>query len=289
LLLALGAALVWVLLRPAGPQAVAEDYFEALTRGDAASALALVAAEDVDATVAQAAFEGASGRISGVTVSGVDEDGETATVSVAFSLDSQPGTAAVGLVRTADGWKVTESGLGSMTISSTLGDAAALGTAIVAADEPMLLLPARYDVIPAPVGILTGEASAAVVPGGAAAVDLQPRVADGAVEAAATQVQAYLDACVAPTDSVPESCGIRVPWAADLAALASLAFRVESAPTLAFSDDLSSFAATGGVLVATASGTTRDGSAGSFTYRADEWSLRGGMTFTGNRLVLSVD
>lgn len=157
------------------------------------------------------------------------------------------------------------------------------------ADEPVLLLPALYDVFPAPVGILTGTATAALAPGGAATADLQPELSDTALETASAQVQAYIDACTAPADAVPANCGIRVPWAADLATLTSLSFRVETAPTLAFADDLSSFAATGGVLVATASGTTRDGSPGTFTYRSDDWSLRGGMAFSGNRLVLSVD
>jgi len=104
-------------------------------------------------------------------------------------------------------------------------------------------------VLPAPVGILTGTATAGVTPGGAATADLQPELSDTALETASAQVQAYIDACTAPTDAVPEGCGIRVPWAADLATLTSLAFRVETAPTLAFAEDLSSFAATGGVLV----------------------------------------
>ena len=170
-----------------------------------------------------------------------------------------------------------------------MGDAAVIGTALIGVDEPVLLLPALYDVLPAPVGILTGATTAAVSPGAATTAALEPQLSDAALETAAAQVQAHLDACTAPTDAIPENCGIRVPWAADLALLTTLSFRVETAPTLAFAVNLSSFAATGGVLVATASGTTRDGSAGTFTYRTDDWSLRGGMSFTGNQLVLSVD
>ena len=79
-----------------------------------------------------------------------------------------------------------------------------IGTAIVEVGAPFLLLPGLYDVLPAPVGILTGTATAGVTPGGAATADLQPELSDTALETASAQVQAYIDACTAPTDAVPE-------------------------------------------------------------------------------------
>ena len=285
----LAGVVLWLVLRPSGPQSAAEDYLAALSRGDAASALGLVVTDGLDVSSAEDAFAGVSGTISEARVTAMNEDGDTATAEIAYTLDAASASGEITLVRTDAGWKVTQSGLGTLTIASARGDAAAIGTAIVEVGAPFLLLPGLYDVLPAPVGILTGTATAGVTPGGAATADLQPELSDTALETASAQVQAYIDACTAPTDAVPEGCGIRVPWAADLATLTSLAFRVETAPTLAIAEDLSSFAATGGVLVATATGTARDGSAGTFTYRTDDWSLRGGMDFTGNQLVLSVD
>lgn len=288
-LLAVAGLVLWLLQRPPGPQAVAEDYLRALAGGDAETALDLVASDSLDPSMIEAAFAGATATISDATVTGVSEDGDTATASITYTIDSTSGSGELMLQQTPTGWRVAPDGLGTVTITSTLGDAAAIGTAVFGVNEPVVLLPALYQIEAAPVGILTGAVTIAVAPGSAATAALQPQLSDTALETASAQVQAYVDACTAPADAVPEDCGIRVPWAADLATLTSLTFRVETAPTLAFAEDLSSFAATGGVLVATASGTTRDGSAGTFTYRTDDWSLRGGMAFTGNQLVLSVD
>lgn len=288
-LLAVAGLVLWLLQLPPGPQAVAEDYLRALAGGDADTALDLVASDSLDPSLIEAAFAGATATISDAEVTGVIEDGETATASITYTLDSTSGSGELLLQQTPTGWKVAPDGLGTVTITSTLGDAAAIGTAVFGVNEPVLLLPALYEIDAAPVGILTGALTVAVAPGSAATAALQPQLSDTALETASAQVQAYVDACTAPADAVPENCGIRVPWAADLATLTSLSFRVETAPTLAFAEDLSSFAATGGVLVATASGTTRDGAPGTFTYRSDGWSLRGGMAFSGNQLVLSVD
>lgn len=288
-LLAVAGLVLWLLQRPPGPQAVAEDYLRALAGGDADTALNLVASDSLDSSMIEAAFAGATATLSDATVTGVSEDGDTATASITYTLDSTSGSGELMLQQTPTGWKVAPDGLGTVTITSTLGDAAAIGTAVFGVNEPVLLLPALYEIDAAPVGILTGALTVAVAPGSAATAALQPQLSDTALETASAKVQAYVDACTAPADAVPENCGIRVPWAADLATLTSLSFRVETAPTLAFAEDLSSFAATGGVLVATASGTTRDGAPGTFTYRSDDWSLRGGMVFSGNQLVLSVD
>ena len=67
-----------------------------------------------------------------------------------------------------------------------------------------------------------------------------------------------------------------------------MAFRIDQSPALTLSPDLRTFAATGGAIVATATGTTRAGGAGTFTYRADDWALRGTVCFTGDEMVLAV-
>jgi len=102
------------------------------------------------------------------------------------------------------------------------------------------------------------------------------------------QLDRYADACAKPRDTVPEHCGIVVPWAADLAGLSGVAFRIEKYPVVVLSTDGRSFDATGGVLVATATGTTRDGATASFTYRTDEWALRGDIAVDNGTTVVSV-
>ncbi len=91
------------------------------------------------------------------------------------------------------------------------------------------------------------------------AVSLSPSPTPEATGAAQAQLDAYADACTQPATTVPPNCGLRVPWAADLTALSSLAFRIDQRPVLVLSADARTFAATGGVVVATATGTTREG------------------------------
>ena len=79
-----------------------------------------------------------------------------------------------------------------------------------------------------------------------------------------------------------------MPWAADLAALDSIAFRIDERPVVALHDDAAGFDATGGVIVATASGTAHGGESASFTYRADDWALRGSIRFSGDDMILAV-
>jgi hypothetical protein len=102
------------------------------------------------------------------------------------------------------------------------------------------------------------------------------------------QLDAYADSCAQPAVTVPDHCGIVIPWAADLAQLTGVAFRIEQHPTVAISADGATFDATGGVLVATVSGTTRDGVAAEFTYRTDAWTLRGDIDADGDRILVSV-
>ena len=70
--------------------------------------------------------------------------------------------------------------------------------------------------------------------------------------------------------------------------LDGIAFRIEEHPVVALSEDAASFDATGGVIVATATGTTRGGESRAFTYRADDWALRGSVRFSGDEMILAV-
>ncbi len=107
-------------------------------------------------------------------------------------------------------------------------------------------------------------------------------------EAVDEAFSSYLDACTAPATSVPERCGIVVPWAADLASLEELDFEVEKSPALTTDLDAGRFAASGGVLTATATGTTDDGATESFSYRTESWTLRGTIRDDDGRVVLAV-
>lgn len=107
------------------------------------------------------------------------------------------------------------------------------------------------------------------------------------LEAAAQQrLDAVVEACTRPATEIPEACGFRIPWAADLAEVDGIRFRVEEPPTLAVT--LPTFHADGGVLVATLTGTGTDGESAAVTYRTEDWMLRGDVTVKNAGVVLSV-
>lgn len=155
-------------------------------------------------------------------------------------------------------------------------------------------------------GVVIGIAAAAVVvvagaawfalsaaSGGDATPSASPTpsastAADDVQAVAQAALDAYVDECTQSAAAVPADCGLRVPWAADLATLERIDYRIEEYPAIVLSPDDPTFAAPGGVVVATATGTTSDGETARFTYRDDDWTLRGFVARDGDELVLSV-
>jgi len=288
---AAGAALWWLLARPtgpAGPEDVARDFLAALEAGDGARATELVVDPPADAADIAIAYDAATATIGDAAIESVTADDGAARAEVSFQLAGESVDAAFGLVETPDGWRIDPDALGALVATTTIGDSIAVGDVVVPAGEPFPLLPAQYAVAPAPRGLLEGEATAVVLPGATADAVVEASVSPQAIEHAQAQLEEYARACAEPADTVPANCGLRVPWAADLATLDSIAFRIERMPQLALSPDATAFDATGGVIVATATGTARDGATASFTYRADDWALRGTVSFEGDEMVLAV-
>jgi len=281
----------WALSRPLGPEATARAFLEAVESGDAAGALALAEpppGPDVDRA---AALAGADELITDASVEDVEmpESGEGMRATVAFTLDGASRSASFGLVERDGGWRVAADAFGAVAATTTIGDAVTVGGALAPTGESVALLPAAYPVSATPEGIVTGTTSVAVLPG---------ETSDAAVEASATpeatalaqeRVDTWAEQCAQASDRVPANCGLTVPWGADLAALESIAFRIENLSRVTLSSDLTTFAATDGAIVATATGTTRDGARASFTYRSDEWALRGTVALTAEGMELAVE
>ncbi|MGO2683459.1 hypothetical protein [Microbacterium sp.] len=110
-----------------------------------------------------------------------------------------------------------------------------------------------------------------------------PEVAD-ADELAQQQLDELLEQCTQPAAEPPPSCGIRIPWAADFAAVDSIQYRIEQAPVLTFAPP--TFRADDGILVATVAGTAVDGAEKTMTYRTENWMLRGDADVTDDSVVL---
>ena len=285
--LAIGGGIAWWLIaRNDGADAAAERYLAALEEGDSEAIAALLPPEisDDDRRMIDAAFAGATGHIADARIVEHADDGS-------FRAEATVGDEAADILfafREREGaWLLDGDFLAAIDVTTTLGTHVTVGDAQVPVGT-VRVLPAVYTVSAAPSSILAGSVTVPVSNDAVAvaAIDavLAPE-ADATVQAALAE---HVAACTTPAPQVPAGCGIRVPWGADLATLSGLAYRVEQEPVVALAADASSFAATGGDLVITATGTTRAGAPASFTYRDAAWTLRGTIGFDDDGIVLSV-
>jgi hypothetical protein len=287
-LVLVGALAWWLLSRPAGPEQTAMAYLEALAAGDGEKAMSLTHAPPTDFDPA-AALDGAEKHLTSPRVESVEARGDSAaTASVSFSLDGAKHSASLGLSKKDGRWAVADGGFGSLTATATIGDAVLIGGESAPAGDEVVLLPAVYNVEAAPATLLDGSTTVAILPREHSEAKVEASVSPQATTLAQGELDAYAQTCAQAADAVPDHCGIRVPWAADLATLDTIVFRIEQTPQLALSPDLRTFDATGGIIVATATGTTREGSSASFTYRADDWALRGTIALSPDGMQLAV-
>ncbi len=289
LLAAVTATVVWWLSsRPGTADTAALAYLRALEAGDPEAVEALLGAP-LDDTVRDA-FASAEAYIAEARIASLDEttDGRAIVTADADIGGTAHGISFV-LTERDGGWKVAPESLATLRVDTHPGDSVWLGDVLVPAGTDLDLLPARYAVEAAPRGILSGTATAdALGDDEVQIVELEAALAPEATALAQEQLDAYVDTCTATAAEVPANCGIRVPWAADLTSVESIAFRIDERPVVALSPDGTGFDATDGVIVATATGTSRSGGTESYTYRADDWALRGSVAFTGDEMVLSV-
>ena len=282
-----GGVAAWLLSRPASASEVADQYLRALADGDATKIDGLLAGEGLSEQT-EATFAGASAYITDYSVDLAAESDAVRTARADVELGGAPAVVVFSLTQQDGRWTIGEDSLASLRVETSIGDSVHVGGVLVPASTELPVLPAVYPVTAAPVEFLTGEESAAVTNEAPVTVTIDAAISPDAADVAQEQLDAYADTCARPATAVPDSCGVRVPWAADLATLSSIAFRIDTYPTLVLAPDGRSFAAAGGDIVATATGTTRAGQEDSFTYRADDWALRGSVSFEGDEMVLEV-
>jgi hypothetical protein len=295
-LVAAAGAVWWLAVRTPSAEDAARTYLQALERGDLQTIQTMRDPLDADAErVVEDSFRGATAYLTDPRITGTREE-EDGTVSIGASavVDGERRELRFHL-READGrWVLTGDHLASVTVNATVEGGGTpltrvrVGTALVPTATPAALLPAVYPVTAIPEAVLTGAETVTVVGGDAVTVELSAAFSPDATAAAQEQLDAYATACAEPAAIVPTHCGLVVPWPADLVRLDRVAFRVEKLPTVTLITDTMSFAATGGVIVATASGVAHDGTQASFTYRTDQWALQGSVGFDTEAMVLSV-
>jgi hypothetical protein len=282
----IGAAWWVSSLTPSAADA-ADDYVTALAAGDI-DTLADLGAFEGDTQTVRDAFAGASGFVTQVEL---EDHGAGSDDSHGFSawvdLGDERRELFFVLSRATGRWQLAGDHLGTLRVSTTLGDAVQVGDAFVAAGE-VALLPAEYPVRAAPVELIDGESVAAVSGDRPVDVHIDATLSPDAAARAQQQFDVYLDQCTAGGAEIPARCGIVVPWGVDLAAVTRFSYRVEARPQLALDPTQRRFAASGGDVVVTVEGAAHDGSPASITYRDANWMLRGGMDFVGDELVLEV-
>ncbi|MDX2375815.1 DUF2950 domain-containing protein [Microbacterium sp. LRZ72] len=289
----IAAALIawWLLSQPPSARDAAARYLEALAASDVTSIERMLpdelSADERD--VLTAAYAGASETIAEPRVEEVGEQ-RAGRVAVRASADlgGERRSFEVPLVREDDGWVLGGEALAAVTAGTTRGDAVRLGDALVVAGEPVAVLPARYPVSPAPAQVLSGGAETVALPGDESEITIEPDVTDQAQPLAQSGLEDYLEDCAGGAASVPEGCGIRIPWGAELATADDFAYRIDRMPQLELAAEDSSFLATGGDYVVTVTGTDREGAPASVTYRDDDWTVRGALLFAGDEMVLQV-
>lgn len=297
-LLAAGAVTLLVAQGGSGdsPEDAAIDYLRALESGDA-EAVEATGLELPDAVAA--AFEAATDRPQDGTVeaegSGAESsragDGDSVTVPISYALDGRRTEARLTVTHDGRRWVPdAASALGSVRLSSSIGSFIEIGDAVLSADRPVALLPGSYRLAAAPGDLLAGSVAVDVAPGATVEAALDPELRPEATEAAQRRLDAHLATCTETRDGAdagipPEHCGLRIPWGADLAGVSGIRFRVEQPPAVTLDGD--GFVADGGVLVATVSGAGHDGAERSVTYRTENWTVRGDVTFTADGIELS--
>ena len=289
---ALAGGVAWVIAQRQGPSAaeVAESYFRALEQGETGRALTFTNADAETRASAEAAASGIQTAVSDTAVKVIEGTDEYVVVEVTYMIGSQDARSELALRRGGEAGWLIDNAFGELSATSTLGDAVAVGDLVfpTSDDETISLPPGLYTVSGAPRDLVEGEAAVPVIIGVPAHAEVEASLSAEGTALIESQLDDYARACAQPATTVPANCGLRVPWAADLATLAAINFRIDQLPVLTMADDLSSFAATDGIIVATATGTTRDGASASFTYRADDWTLRGVIEFTDGRMALRV-
>lgn len=277
-----GAAAVWLLTpRDTSPEDHALAYLQALESGDV-TAVQATGLEVSPATAA--AFTAASEYISDVRVESPVDNDSPVRVRASFSLDGGRVDTEITMVENGGRWVPDErAAFGSVQADTDV----AVGDAVFARDAAASLLPAQYEMVASPTEFLAGSATVQITPGASEAVAIEATLNPEATEHAQGQLSTYVEECTKPAAEVATSCGISIPWAADLSAVSAITYRVEQVPTIALT--MTSFQASDGVLVATVTGTGADGaSEKTLTYRTSNWALRGDVAFTDDDIVLSV-
>ncbi|MET8199327.1 M48 family metalloprotease [Micromonospora taraxaci] len=213
------SAVQWAFFRP---EAAVEGFFGALADRDSEAALGHLTDQGAgtDTKLLDRLLRGDGYQPpTGVEVSSLERDGDTATATVAYRLAEARQTATLTLERDKEstaglfhGWRLTG---GPIALNSSIADPGVRlnGVELPVATEgpPLVLLPGVYTAT-GPSSALSETPNATVVadPGqSAATLQLTPVLKPAAAEAVEAQVRAWLDECAKQTVTAPQGCPFR--------------------------------------------------------------------------------
>jgi hypothetical protein len=285
LLLAIGGIVTAVVVGANnGPEALVRNYLTAISQGKAEEANKLVdpgLGEEETVLLTDDVLRESPEFISKPKVSRISSSRDSAYASVTYVLDGRTYDATLDLSKDDGKWTIDKPLLSTIYMySSTNTKASVNGTTVDFTDKGSIqAYPAVYD-IGAPEGdLFEAEAQTFTAGTGGKAnyegIELGLKPTKALTDAVQKEVNAHLDECVASTDTNPEGCGLRIPTYLDFSSVSSVAYKVNTYPTVTVDENGRYFESGEGDVGATVNGTKFDGSAGTVEYGSDDWGPSG--------------
>jgi hypothetical protein len=285
LLLAIGGIVAAVVVGANnGPEALVRNYLTAISEGKAEEANKLVdpgLGEEETVLLTDDVLRESPEFISKPKVSRISSSRDSAYASITYVLDGRTYDATLDLSKDDGKWTIDKPLLSTIYMySSTNTKASVNGTTVDFTDKGSIqAYPAVYD-IGAPEGdLFEAEAQTFTAGTGGKAnyegIELGLKPTKALTDAVQKEVNAHLDECVASTDTNPEGCGLRIPTYLDFSSVSSVAYKVNTYPTVTVDENGRYFESGEGDVGATVNGTKFDGSAGTVEYGSDDWGPSG--------------
>jgi hypothetical protein len=267
-----------------GPEALVRNYLTAISQGKAEEANKLVdpgLGEEETVLLTDDVLRESPEFISKPKVSRISSSRDSAYASITYVLDGRTYDATLDLSKDDGKWTIDKPLLSTIYMySSTNTKASVNGTTVDFTDKGSIqAYPAVYD-IGAPEGdLFEAEAQTFTAGTGGKAnyegIELGLKPTKALTDAVQKEVNAHLDECVASTDTNPEGCGLRIPTYLDFSSVSSVAYKVNTYPTVTVDENGRYFESGEGDVGATVNGTKFDGSAGTVEYGSDDWGPSG--------------
>lgn len=279
-----------------GARSTAQQYLDAIAKGDAVSAnrLGRVDTSDADNALATNAALAKATHITAVKIGRIQSSARSdrTYVDVAYKVGGRSFTDGIELNRDDKGWFVSEGLLHEIPNAPYDTSYRVAGSDRVIEDDEwdLVAYPAVYTVAaPSAYFTVTGDKTVLVSPDGARELDIELTPTDKLVREAQKQVDAHFDGCAKQTSySGLDDCGIDLDYPDHvLSSSATAAVTVVEHPKVTGSKD--GLSLDGGSFTAKISGPTYSGASGAEDVTGSLGYVSAGWQITDGKLVVTVD